>query len=235
MRYLPDGNLQFLGRLDQQVKVRGFRIEPGEIEAALAQHPGVRECVVAAEDGAFGDRRLVAYLVPNPEQTATSADLRRFLAEQLPAHMLPSTFLFLDTLPLTRNGKVDRAALAAHQSASPERKQAIVAPRTPIEETLAAIWRRLLGREQVEVHDSFFALGGHSLLAIQLLSRVRDTFQVDLPVRALFEAPTVAELAVTVAQNLAQTGIEEEVAELLAALEALPENEVLSRLGTARA
>ena len=200
-RYQPDGNIEFLGRLDDQVKIRGFRIELGEIEAVLSQHPAVREAVVIVQEDVPGDKHLVAYIVPNPSQISSvkaqgcASLLRQFLKEKLPSYMVPSAYVLLESLPLTPNGKVDRRALPA---AAPERddiKEDYVAPRTSVEKELVGIWAKVLGREQVGVHDNFFELGGHSLLATQLSSRIRDAFQVDLPVKTLFEASTVASLA----------------------------------------
>ncbi len=192
VRWLPDGRIDFLGRIDQQVKIRGLRIEPGEIEAALRRHPDVAQAVVLAA-GAGADRRLVAY-VTSP-QAESRPELRGFLAERLPAAMVPSAFVFLEALPLSAGGKVDRKALAALVP-DDERREAFVAPRTPAEEVLAGIWAEVLGGERpVGAHDDFFALGGHSLLATRVVSRVRRAFGVELPLRALFEAPTVAGLA----------------------------------------
>ncbi len=189
-RRLPDGRVEFLGRLDHQVKIRGFRIELGEIEAALTALPGIREAVVVARsDETPGDRRLVAYVVGD---TGT-ATLRQALQQRLPGSMIPATFVELAALPLTPNGKVDRKALPA-----PERQPAAAgdtSPRTPTEHILAGLWAELLRVERVGLHEDFFALGGHSLLATQVLSRVRSLFTVELSVRALFEAPTVAGLA----------------------------------------
>ncbi|MFJ4246540.1 non-ribosomal peptide synthase/polyketide synthase [Streptomyces iakyrus] len=194
-RWLPDGQLDFVGRADSQVKVRGFRVEPGEIEAVLADHPQVRTAVVAA----FGDeedRRLVAYLVP-ADQTAgipSVADLRSYAGSRLPAFMIPSAFVELAALPLTPNGKLDRAALPDPvQNARAEGDFA--APGTATEVLLADIWAQLLGLERVGVTDNFFELGGHSLLATQIVSRVRDVFGTDIPVAAMFDHPTVAGLA----------------------------------------
>jgi amino acid adenylation domain-containing protein len=192
-RYLPDGNIEFLGRADHQVKIRGFRIELGEIEAVLGQHPAVREAVVAARDDTPGETRLVAYVVAEPPLAAH--DLRSFLKEKLPEHMVPAVFVPLDALLLTPTGKVDRRALPAPDRTRPEFEPAFVAPRTPTEELTAEIWTELLGVEPVGIHDNFFDLGGHSLLATQVVSRVRDTFQVEIPLRRLFEEPTVASLA----------------------------------------
>nr|WP_318528447.1 non-ribosomal peptide synthetase/type I polyketide synthase [Plectonema radiosum] len=193
-RYLSDGNIEFLGRIDNQVKLRGFRIEPGEIEAAIAQHPAVRETVVVAREDVPDRKYLAAYIVPNQSSAIATSDLRGFLKEKLPDYMIPGAFVILDVLPLTPNGKVDRRALPAPDF-QPELERSLVAPRTPIEEMLASIWTDVLGIELVGVHHNFFELGGHSLLATQVISRVRDTLAVELPLRSLFESPTVASLA----------------------------------------
>ncbi|MGI2902642.1 non-ribosomal peptide synthetase [Tolypothrix sp. VBCCA 56010] len=197
--YLPDGNIEFLGRIDNQVKIRGFRIELGEIEAVLSQHPAVRETVVIAAEEIAGDKQLVAYIVANQEQIPTQSAqklallLRQFLKEKLPEYMIPKAYVLLESLPLTPNGKVDRRALKAPDITFD--KPDYVAPRTQVEDLLVKIWAKILGKEQVGIHDNFFELGGHSLLATQLVSRIRDTFKIDLPVRNLFEAPTVEQLA----------------------------------------
>jgi amino acid adenylation domain-containing protein/FkbM family methyltransferase len=192
VRWMAGGMLEYLGRLDAQVKVRGYRVELGEIEARLAEHPEVREAVVLAREDVPGDRRLVAYVVGDVEADA----LRTHLRQGLPEHMVPAAYVYLDALPLTPNGKVDQKALPAPELASAEDRY--VAPRTPAEEVLAGIWAEVLRLERVGVHDSFFDLGGHSLLATRVVSRVRDVFAIELPLRALFERPTVAELAVRV-------------------------------------
>jgi amino acid adenylation domain-containing protein len=202
-RYRPDGTIEFLGRADQQVKIRGFRIELGEIEAALGQHPVVREAVVLAQEDTAADpsaslgteKRLVAYVLAEREPFPTTTDLRHFLQQKLPEYMVPAVFVLLDALPLMPNGKIDRQALFAPDRSRPELDHAFAAPRTPTEEVLAEIWARLLDIERVGIHDNFFDLGGHSLLATQLMSRVRETFQVEIPLRRLFEVPTVAGLA----------------------------------------
>jgi amino acid adenylation domain-containing protein len=206
VRRLPDGDLDFLGRLDHQVKVRGLRIELGEIEAVLGQHLGLREAAVVVREDRPGDRRLVAYVVPASEPSPPSAmplqepELRIFLSERLPAYLVPAAFVFLGALPLTPNGKVDRRALPAPEIGTEE---AYVAPRGPVEELLAGIFAELLHRERVGADESFFALGGHSLLAVQALSRVRRAFGVEPPIHRLFEAPTVAGLAHEVEAALA--------------------------------
>jgi amino acid adenylation domain-containing protein len=192
-RYLPDGNLEFLGRIDQQVKVRGFRIELGEIEAALAQHPALQAVAVIARDDERGEKYLAAYIVPKSEPAPGVDELRRHLQATLPAYMIPSVFVTLTELPRLPNGKVNRKALPAPDRAGLE--AAYLAPRTPTEEILAGLWARVLNLERVGIHDNFFELGGHSLKATQLVSRVREAFNVELPIRALFESPTVAGLA----------------------------------------
>ena len=193
-RYLPDGNIEFLGRIDNQVKIRGFRIELGEIEAVLSQHPGIRETVVIARENITLDKQLVAYIVPHQQGTLTISDLRHFLKERMPDYMVPGAFVVLEALPLTPNGKVDHRALRAPDLRL-ELEGSFVAPRSPIEEMLASIWANILLIDLVGVDDNFFKLGGHSLLATQVISRVRDTLGVELPLRSLFEAPTIAELA----------------------------------------
>ncbi|MEH2285035.1 MAG: amino acid adenylation domain-containing protein [Nostoc sp.] len=199
-RYLPDGNIEYIGRIDQQVKIRGFRIELGEIETVLWQHPDVQEVVVIAKEFSPGDQRLVAYVVLKPESSDTNiGNLRRFLKQKLPDYMIPSRFVQLSALPLTANGKVDRKALPAPvQTLNANEK--FVAPRTPIEERVAEIWSNVLGLKNIGVHDNFLALGGHSLLAFQILCRIRDIFQVELPMRHFFEAPTISEIADSIIQ-----------------------------------
>jgi amino acid adenylation domain-containing protein len=192
-RYLPDGKIELIGRIDNQVKIRGFRIELGEIEALLAQHCGIREIVVIVREDIPGDKRLVAYVVPQQEQPQVG-DLRSFLQERLPNYMVPSAFVFLDTMPLTPNGKVDRRVLPAPDVSDIQASFAYVAPRTLMEQQLADIWAKVLRLEQVGIHDNFFELGGHSLLATQAISQIRATFSVELPLRTLFELPTVIDL-----------------------------------------
>jgi amino acid adenylation domain-containing protein len=201
-RWRSDGALELLGRMDHQVKVRGFRIELGEIEAVLSGHPAVREAAVTAPVDASGDRRLVAYVsAAEGEGPLDTAALGVYLGARLPSFMVPSTWVELAALPLTRTGKVDRKALPAPgETAMCGGGTAYEAPRTATEEVLAEIWGDLLRRERVGVHDSFFALGGHSLLATQVVSRLRDRLGVELPVRALFEQPTVAGLAVLLSE-----------------------------------
>ncbi|HEX8903646.1 MAG TPA: condensation domain-containing protein, partial [Longimicrobiaceae bacterium] len=188
VRWQPDGIVEYLGRLDEQVKVRGFRIELGEIETVLRRLDGVADCAVVAREDAPGEKRLVAYLVG----TVDAAAAREHLKRALPDYMVPGAYVILDSLPLTPNGKLDRKALPAPDFAPDE---SYVAPRTPAEELLAAMWADVLKLERVGVHDGFFEMGGHSLLATRVVSRIREVFAVELPLRALFEGPTVAELA----------------------------------------
>ena len=195
VRYRPDGNIEFLGRIDHQVKIRGFRIELGEIEAVLAEHASVRQAVVLAREDAPGDKRLVAYIVPRHAAFADTDALRRWLREHLPDYMLPSAYVVLERLPLTPNGKVDRRALPAPQYGRTALANAFVAPRNSLEEVVAEVWCEVLKLERVGVHDSFFELGGHSLLAAQVVARLAKLLQVELPLRRLFEAPTVSDVA----------------------------------------
>ena len=197
-RYRPDGNIEFLGRTDHQVKIRGFRIELGEIEGTLEQHPAVLQAIVQPQEVAPGEKRLVAYVVAERESRPTAGELRGFLNDKLPEHMVPAVFVLLDAFPLTTNGKVNRRALPTPDDRRPELEQVFVACRTPTEELLAAIWSQVLGIERVGIYDNFFQLGGHSLLATQVVSRIREAFQVEMPLRRLFEAPTVAGLAESV-------------------------------------
>ena len=224
-RYLPDGNVAFIGRIDHQVKIRGFRIEPGEIEAVLGQHAAVHETVVVAREDVHGDKRLVAYVVPRKEQTAAISELRSFMKSKLPDHMVPSTFVFLDVLPLTSHGKVDRQALPATAGVRPELEKALVPPRTPQEKALAEIWAKVLGLEQVGIYDNFFELGGHSLAATRVISRAREAFKMELPLRLLFEKPTIEELALAIRHSQALGGEQEDLNPILTELEALSDEQ----------
>ncbi len=199
-RYLPDGNIEYLGRIDNQVKIRGFRIELGEIETVLSQHNAVKTAVVIAQEDETNQKRLVAYIIPKVEIVSTQkeenslnvTELRQFLKAKLPEYMIPSAFVILESLPLTPNGKTDYRALPSPEFQS---QAQYIAPRNPIEEILSSIWAKVLKVSQVGIHDNFFELGGHSLLATQLISRIREAFQVEMPLRELFVAPTIAELS----------------------------------------
>ncbi|MGB9179574.1 MAG: amino acid adenylation domain-containing protein, partial [Pyrinomonadaceae bacterium] len=208
-RYLPDGNIEFLGRVDHQVKIRGFRIELGEIETVLSDHVAVRECIVMAREDTPDHKQLVAYVVAEANVNLSLKELRGFLRDKLPAYMVPSAFVMLDEMPLTPNGKVDRRALAALEQPCMELAAAYVAPRNPIEEKLAAIWAEVIGIERVGIDDNFFELGGHSLLATRIISAARKTFRVEIPVRNIFETPTVASFARAIEQSRARRQDEE--------------------------
>lgn len=217
-RYLPDGNIEFIGRRDNQIKLRGFRIELGEIEANLIEHESVREAAVIAREDSPGDRRLVAYVVSDKESVpALIGELRQFLQERLPDYMLPSHFMLLDALPLTANGKVDRRALPPPETADTVSERKYVAPRTPLETALETMWCQVLRIEQAGVEDNFFESGGHSLMATQLVSRIREAFRVDVPLRSLFENPSIARLAEVIEDLLIEKieGMSDEEAEAL--------------------
>jgi amino acid adenylation domain-containing protein len=229
-RYLPDGAVEPLGRADRQVKVRGFRVEPGEVEAVLARHPAVGEAVVLPYDAAPGDLRLAAYVVPaHAARPPAPAELRAAAAEQLPDYMVPAAWVLLDALPLTPNGKLDRAALPAPVPA--ESTETFVAPRNATEEVLAGFWTELLGVERVGVEDDFFLLGGHSLLATRLLARVHQTLRVQVPLRRFFEAPTVAGVAAAVMETPGAARRAETIARLLRELDAVSDEEAEEMLG----
>jgi nonribosomal peptide synthetase DhbF len=191
-RWLPDGTLEYLGRLDTQVKVRGFRVEPGEVEAALLAHPQVREAAVAVREDAPGEKRLVAYAVPAEGAAPTWTELRAHLKARLPEYMLPSAYVPLDRLPLNANGKLDRRALPAPDAPS---GRDYVAPRTPTEKLLAGVWAEVLKAERVGLHDNFFELGGHSLLLAQLHARLEQQFPGRATLTDLFQFSTLADLA----------------------------------------
>ena len=194
-RTLGDGSLEHVGRKDFQVKIRGFRVEPGEVEAALRPHPAVREAAVVARDDAPGGTRLVAYVVPDPGAPLEADDLRRYLRAKLPEPMVPAAVVLLERLPLTASGKLDRRSLPASEAGGGGSDVASPEPRTATEAAVAAVWRRVLGVDRIGVNDHFFDLGGHSLLVAQVVARLREAVGVELPVRALFEAPTVGGLA----------------------------------------
>jgi amino acid adenylation domain-containing protein/FkbH-like protein len=193
-RFLPDGNIEYLGRIDHQVKLRGFRIELGEIETALSKHPGVRQSTVLVREDSPGDQRLVAYVILDQGVAPDAEQLRQHLGQSLPEFMIPAAFVALDAFPLTSSGKTDRKALPKPEYESRESTRWI-APRTPVEEGIAAIWREVLHLQQVGARDDFFALGGHSLLATQVIARIRQIFRVEMPLRSLFETPTIQGLA----------------------------------------
>jgi acyl-coenzyme A synthetase/AMP-(fatty) acid ligase len=203
-RYRPDGTLAVLGRLDRQIRIRGVRIEPDEVAAVLSLHPLVRACAVIGRELGAQPMTLVAYVVAGQNNTDGAA-LRGDLAERLPAPLVPSAFVFLERLPLTPNGKLDHHRLPVPEAADRQEEDDYAAPRTPVEEAVARIWGDVLGLARVGVQDDFFALGGHSLLATRIVARLRTALGVELPLRTLFEAPTVAGLAIVIAQRLLAT------------------------------
>jgi acyl-coenzyme A synthetase/AMP-(fatty) acid ligase/acyl carrier protein len=194
-RFLADGNIEFLGRSDAQVKIRGYRIEPEEIANVLLEHPAVHQAVVMASDGEKSERRLVAYAVLNDPASATPAGLRDYLAGRLPGYMVPAHVLLLDSLPRAAHGKLDRRRLPAPVGERPEIATAYESPGTATQEALVLIWTQVLELERVGIHDNFFELGGHSLLATRIVLRVREMLDVEVSLRAIFEAPTVREFA----------------------------------------
>ena len=227
-RYLPDGAIEFFGRIDHQVKIRGFRIELGEIEAELVASPAVKEAVVLVREDHPGDKRLVAYLIPAKESAPSVNMLRGTLQERLPDYMIPTLFVFLDAFPLTPNGKIDRRALPVPDEDRAE--DVHVPPRTPIEQKLTEIWTETLGLERIGVHHNFFECGGHSLLATQVTFRIRQSFGVDLPVRALFESPTVAGLAEAIVAKQLEHVEDNALERILDEAERLSEEEVAQLL-----
>jgi amino acid adenylation domain-containing protein len=221
-RYLSDGSVEFVARAEGQVSIRGFRVELGEIESVLRAHPAVSESVVIMQEKPAN--QLVAYWVAERRSTPSIVELRNFLRAKLPNYMIPALFVRLESLPLTPTGKVDRRALPPPDATRPDLRETFVAPRSRAEEKLAAIWAQLLNLDQVGIHDNFFDLGGHSLLATQVVSRLREAFHIELPLRTLFENPTVAELAEQI-QAQTKDMAPENMANLLADLESLSDEE----------
>ncbi|MBW4434414.1 MAG: amino acid adenylation domain-containing protein [Pelatocladus maniniholoensis HA4357-MV3] len=200
-RYLPNGEIEYIGRIDHQVKIRGFRIELGEIEAVISQYSQVRETVVVVHKHSCEQQYLVAYLVPEIEQRLIISQLRSFLVSKLPSYMVPTNFVILDSLPLTPNGKVDRKALPELDTVHLEVEETYVAPQTSVEKQLAIIWMQVLGLEKIGINDNFFELGGHSLLATQVISRIHKKFDIELSLRQIFELPTIAKLAKSIGEK----------------------------------
>lgn len=229
VRYRSDGKIEYIGRLDHQVKIRGFRIELGEIEAVLAKHSDVQQVVVIAKQDS-----LIAYIVSCSGRTVTVSEFRDFLKQKLPYYMVPQAFVFLDSLPLTPNGKVNRNALADADTSIANFNDAFVLPRNAIEEVLAGIWAKILGVE-LGIHDNFFDLGGHSLLATQVISRIRETFKVELPLRCLFESPSVAELSQRLIAHEAKPGMTAKIAQIVKQLEGMSAEEAKQALENRKA
>jgi amino acid adenylation domain-containing protein len=224
-RYKEDGKIEFLGRKDHQIKIRGYRVELGEIESELAQHPKVKEVVVTVCDRAEIGKMLVAYLVVEKDSPVNTSELRSYLGERVPGYMLPSSYVMLEEMPLNSNGKVDRGKLPEPEQSRPELEQKYEGPETATQRVMAKIWEEVLGIEQVGIKDNFFELGGHSLLATQVVSRLKDAFQVEIALRSLFESPTVEGLVEKMVQLEQQTGDFEEIAHILLELEHLSEDE----------
>lgn len=226
-RYEKDGTLTFLGRADHQIKLRGFRIEPGEIEIALKQHQAIRDAIVIKRTSAHGDDHLVAYVVGEPNMNVESSALRIWLSTSLPAYMIPNHFVALDRFPLTTSGKIDRRKLPAVQTdMSHDAEREHVEPRMPVERFLADCWREVLHVERVSIHDNFFDLGGHSLSATQLVSRIRDQFDIELPLYRVFERPTLELLAIEIVQQQALNQREQvDLEALLSELESLSDDD----------
>jgi amino acid adenylation domain-containing protein len=224
-RLLPDGQIDFLGRNDEQVKIRGYRIELGEIEWSLTQHPSVREAVVVAREDEATGKRLVAYLVCQHNQALSAADLQDFLREKLPDYMIPSAYVALKALPLNPNGKIERQSLPDPDGSSLQIERPFIAPRTPLEEVLAGIWADVLKLERIGVEDNFFALGGHSLIAMQIMSRVRNTFHMELPLRVVFEATTVEKLSRSLVEHETRPGQSEKIATIMKRMQGMSAEE----------
>ncbi len=229
-RFWSDGNIEFLGRIDHQVKIRGYRIELGEIETALNGHPDIYESVVIATNAGSGDRRLVCYLVLREDQALSTSEIRNYLLKKLPEYMAPSIYIQLEAMPVTPNGKIDRSALPSPNRDRIEGDNPFVAPRTPHEAKLTEIWSEVLGVEKVGVHDNFFELGGHSLLMIQAVARIRELFNVEIPIQTFFQGPTVADLATAVVQTQASNKNSDEIDYILNLLEQSSQDELESML-----
>jgi amino acid adenylation domain-containing protein len=241
-RLLPDGSIGFLGRRDNQVKIRGYRIELGEIEAVLTQHPAVRQAVVVLRRGtnrpsSMQPRRgelLVGYVVMQPGEVFSVEKLRGHLKQSVPDYMVPAAFVALDSLPLMPNGKLDRRMLPPLEDQAPELETVYVAPRTPIEESLAEIWRKVLGLQRIGAMDNFFALGGHSLLAVQVIHRVGKQFDVEVPLRTLFEKPTIEQFAEVIFERLLVNKNKGHLESVLGEIEALSDDAARSAVGDKR-
>jgi hypothetical protein len=225
-RWRETGEIEYVGREDQQVKLRGNRIELGEIEMALSSHPLIRNAVVMLREDRPDEKQLVAYLVPEGNLAPTTSEVRRFLEKRLPAYMIPQGFVTTVSIPLSPSGKIDRKALPAPDSLRPDLERSLVLPRTPIEGQLAEIWRDVIKIEQVGVHDNFFELGGSSLLAMQVVSRISAAFGIQLRLPALFQSPSIAGLSVAVTEAKLTQSNDADIERLLQELEQLPNEEV---------
>jgi hypothetical protein len=227
-RYLTDGNIEFIGRADDQVKIRGYRIELGEIEATLLQHEAIREGVVLARGEK--EKMLIAYLAPRHGERVALSELREYLKRRLPEYMTPSRYVWLEKIPVTSNGKLDREALPEADETAIAREREYVAPSGPVEEILADIWSDVLGVEEVGIHDNFFELGGHSLLLTQVASRIRSAFSLDLQLHVMFSAPTIKQLSIAIAAEQLMEADSTETSELLQELERLSPEDIQAML-----
>jgi acyl carrier protein len=221
VRHLLDGNIEFLGRIDNQVKIRGFRVELEEIEQALRSHSGITDAVVVLHEHSDGDKRLVAYVVTNIDAQPAIGELRTFLKEKLPSYMVPAIFETVEALPLMPSGKINRRALPEPRLQDRQMDETFVGPRTPIEQLLADVWSDVLKLDRISIHDNFFELGGHSLLAAKVVSNVRNELEVELCMVDVFQAPTIASLALLLCPRRAQGESEDDLAALLEELAAL--------------
>jgi len=224
VRRLGDGQLEYVGRADDQVKIRGYRIELGEIESILLQHQAIREGVVLARG--YEDKRLIAYLVSRSNERVDLNELREYLKQRLPEYMIPSGYVWLEKLPVTSNGKLYRRALPEADEAVVAREREYAPPRGPVENLLADIWSEVLRIEKIGIDDNFFELGGHSLQLTQVVSRIRRAFSLEIPLRALFDAPTIKQLAVVIAAEQLMRVDSAEASELLQELQQLSPEEI---------
>jgi glutamate-1-semialdehyde-2,1-aminomutase len=231
-RYLPDGNIDFLGRIDNQVKIRGFRIELGEIDSVLTQHLSVLQAVTVDREDRYGNKQLVAYIIPYTGATLNANELRRYLRERLPDYMVPYAFVLLETLPLTPNGKINLQALPTPELSQMHRDEDFVPPRNSTEEMLAQLWAEVLGLEKVSIQDDFFDLGGHSLLATQLISRLREALSIELPLRCLFESSSIAELSEVVVNMQIEQAQSNVLEQMLSEIDELSDEKVKQLLAT---
>jgi acyl carrier protein len=229
VRYRMDGNVEFLGRIDFQVKVRGYRIELGEIETVLSRHEAIKEAVIVVREDIPGDKRIVAYMLPQPGQQPSHVALREYLRDRLPEYMVPSNFVMLEVFPLTPNNKVDRKALPAPTTIQLD--EAIqTAAQNQIEQTLMAIWQNLLQVSEIGTRDNFFSLGGNSLIAVSLMGTIRSTFNVDLPLMSLFQFPTVGGMARQIEQAQAMQASPDDLEDAIEYLVQLSDEEVMALL-----
>jgi len=228
-RYLPNGNIEYLGRIDNQVKIHGFRIELGEIETVLTNYSEIREAIVTIREDVPGNKSLVAYLVPQNHQLA-ARDVRNFLSQKLPNYMIPNAFVILNEFPLTPNGKINRLGLPAANISQQNFGVEFVAPRTPTERELVTIWTEVLQLTKIGIYDNFFEMGGHSLLATQLISRLKETFEIEFPFRYLFENPTISQLAEKLVNQQIEQVKGDELAQILGEIDELSEDEATQQL-----